>query len=70
MTLMQRMRQELVRRNYAATTIHSYLKAVEHFKEYVKSSLEQLGPDDLRNYHAYREFPVSVHDIARSTLLR
>ena len=26
------MREELVRRNYAATTIHSYLKAVEHFQ--------------------------------------
>jgi hypothetical protein len=31
MTLIERMREELVRRNYAATTIHSYLKAIEHF---------------------------------------
>lgn len=53
MTLIQRMRQELLRRNYAATTIRSYVKAVEHFQEYVKSPLEQLGPDDLRNYHAH-----------------
>jgi integrase/recombinase XerD len=47
------MREELVRRNYAATTIQSYLKAVEHFREYITAPLEQLGPDDLRSYHAY-----------------
>lgn len=52
-TLIQRMREELVRRNYAATTIQSYLKAVEHFGEHVKTPLDQLGPDDIRSYHAY-----------------
>jgi site-specific recombinase XerD len=50
---MQRMREELVRRNYAATTIHSYLKAVEHFREHVNAPLDQLGPDDIRSYHAH-----------------
>jgi len=50
---MQRMREELVRRNYAATTIHSYLKAVEHFRSHVDTPIEQVGPDDLRGYHAY-----------------
>jgi site-specific recombinase XerD len=53
MTLIQRMRQELVRRNYAATTIHSYIKAVEHFEGYIEAPLDQLGPDDIRNYHAH-----------------
>jgi len=52
-TLIQRMREELVRRNYAATTIQSYLKAVEHFREHVNAPLDQLGPDDIRSYHAY-----------------
>jgi integrase/recombinase XerD len=52
-TLMQRMREELVRRNYAATTIQSYLKAVEHFGEHVNAPLDQLGPDDIRSYHAH-----------------
>jgi len=47
------MREELVRRNYAATTIQSYLKAVEHFREYINSPLDQLGPDDIRSYHAH-----------------
>ena len=51
--LMQRMREELVRRNYAATTIHSYLKAVEHFRSHVDTPIEEVGPDDLRGYHAY-----------------
>ena len=47
------MREELVRRNYAATTIHSYLKVVEHFQHHVDKPLDQLGPDDLRSYHAH-----------------
>jgi integrase/recombinase XerD len=47
------MREELVRRNYAATTIQSYLKAVEHFREYIDAPLDQLGPEDIRSYHAH-----------------
>jgi site-specific recombinase XerD len=47
------MREELVRRNYAATTIQSYLKAMEHFWEYINAPLDQLGPDDIRSYHAH-----------------
>ena len=51
--LMERMREELVRRNYASTTIHSYLKAVEHFRTHADTALDEVGPDDLRSYHAY-----------------
>src|SRR5580704_14712005 len=50
---MERMREELVRRNYATTTIHSYLKAVEHFRAHVDAPLDEVGPDDLRGYHAH-----------------
>ncbi len=50
---MERMREELVRRNYATTTIHSYLKAVEHFRSHVDTPIDKVGPDDLRRYHAY-----------------
>ena len=50
---MERMREELVRRNYAATTIQSYLKAVGHFREYINAPLDELGPDDIRSYHAH-----------------
>jgi integrase/recombinase XerD len=52
-TLIDRMRQELIRRNYAATTIHSYIKAVEHYQQHISVPLEDVGPDDIRNYHAY-----------------
>lgn len=52
-TLIARMREEFVRRNYATTTIHSYLKAVEHFRSRVDTPIEKVGPDDLRSYHAY-----------------
>jgi integrase/recombinase XerD len=47
------MREELIRRNYARTTIQSYLKAVEHFRQHVSAPLDQLGPDDIRSYHAH-----------------
>jgi site-specific recombinase XerD len=47
------MREELVRRNYAATTVHSYLKAVEHFRSHIDMPIDEVGPDDLRSYHAY-----------------
>src|SRR4051794_16182402 len=47
------MRQELVRRNYATTTIRSYLKPVEHFQQHISLPLEAIGPDDIRSYHAY-----------------
>ena len=50
---MERMREELVRRNYATTTIHSYLKAVEHFRSHVDTPIDEVGPDDLRSYHTY-----------------
>lgn len=43
-TLIERMRQELVRRNYAATTIQSYIKAVEHFQQHIHTPLEDVGP--------------------------
>jgi len=47
------MRQELVRRNYAGSTIRSYLRIVIDFQRYVCKDLDQIGPDDLRRYHTY-----------------
>ena len=69
-TLIQRMREELVRRNYAATTIQSYLKAVEHFGEHVNTPLDQLGPDDIRSYHAYLlgDRKLAVNTVVRERL--
>ena len=47
------MREELVRRNYAETTIRTYLRSVEQFREYIRKRLDHLGPDDLRRYQAH-----------------
>jgi hypothetical protein len=46
--LTQRMPEELVRRNYAATTVRSCLMTVEEFRRYSKKRLDHLGPDDTR----------------------
>jgi len=51
--LIERLREELVRRNYATTTIRAYLKAVEHFADHIGVPIEDVGPDDLRSYHAF-----------------
>ena len=52
-TLIDQMREELIRRNNAETTIYSYIRAVRHFANHVAKPLDQLGPDDLRSYHAH-----------------
>lgn len=52
-TILERMREELVRRNYAANTIHSYLRIVLDFEGYITKPLEDVDADDLRRYHAY-----------------
>ena len=51
--LRQRMLNELQRRNYARSTIRSYLGAVEQFAEYFHRSPELLGPAHLRRYQLY-----------------
>jgi integrase/recombinase XerD len=52
-TLIQRMREDLVRRNYAESTIRSYLHTVEDFRRYAQKRLDHLGPDDIRRYQVY-----------------
>jgi len=47
------MLEELQRRNYAANTIHAYLRSVEHFSRHFKRSPDQLTRDHLREYQAY-----------------
>ena len=48
--LTQQMREELVRRNYAETTIRTYLMAIEEFRRQAENRLGHLGPDDIRRY--------------------
>ena len=52
--LLQRMYDELVRRNYAATTIRTYLHALNLcHRQHPGRRLDQLGPRELRRYQAY-----------------
>ncbi len=51
--LRQRMLHELQRRNYAPSTIRSYLGAVQQFAEHFHCSPEHLGPEHLRRYQIF-----------------
>jgi len=45
--LRQLMLEELRRRNFADTTIRTYLHGVEHFSRYFRRRPDQLGPEDI-----------------------
>jgi integrase/recombinase XerD len=49
----QTMLDELQRRNYAKTTVESYIHAVERFAKHFKRRPDQLNQDHLRTYQAY-----------------
>src|SRR4029453_422549 len=51
--LRQAMLEELQRRNYAKTTVHYYIQAVERFAKYFRTSPDQLNQSHLRTYQAY-----------------
>jgi Tol biopolymer transport system component len=46
------MLEELRRRNYAESTIHTYIHTVEHFSRYFHRRPDQLGPEHIRQYQA------------------
>jgi hypothetical protein len=48
--LRQLMIEELQRRNFAATTIRTYVKGVEDFSQYFHRRPDQLGPEHIRRY--------------------
>jgi integrase/recombinase XerD len=50
--LRQIMLEELRRRNYAESTIHTYIHTVEHFSRHFHRSPDQLGPEHIRQYQA------------------
>jgi len=47
--LRQLMLDELRRRNFADTTVRTYLHGVEHFSQYFRRPPDQLGPEEIRN---------------------
>ena len=51
--LLQDLRDELVRRDYAASTIRSYIQIVEAFHQHSSARLDRLTPAQLRRYHLY-----------------
>ena len=51
--LRQTMLDELQRRNYATTTVESYIRAVEQFAKHFKRRPDHLNLDHLRTYQAY-----------------
>jgi integrase/recombinase XerD len=50
--LRKMMLEELQRRNYAETTINSYLRTVEEFSRHFNCSPDRLGPRHIREYQA------------------
>ena len=50
--LRQLMIEELRRRNFAETTIRSYVHGVEHFSQYFHRRPRPLGPEHIRQYQA------------------
>ena len=51
--LLQRLHDELVRRNYATTTRESYLRIVRAFHRHAGGRLDRVSPDDLRRDQVY-----------------
>lgn len=50
---LDKMLEELQRRNYSSKTISVYLKTVIDFGKHFRKPPEQLGPDHLRRYQVY-----------------
>jgi site-specific recombinase XerD len=50
---MQQMREELVRRNYAESTMRSYLGTVEDFRGYFQKRLDHMEPAHIRRYQVH-----------------
>ena len=51
--LIQRMREELVRRNFAETTIRSYLQTMEDFRRFIQKRLDQVSSEEIRKYQVH-----------------
>jgi integrase len=63
--LLQRLHDELVRRQYSPITVRSYVRIVEHFRRQTGGRLDRLGPDAIRQYHVslIKEGRVSVETV-------
>ena len=51
--LRKMMLEELQRRNYAQSTVNTYLRVVQDFAEHFNQPPDKLGPEHLRQYQAH-----------------
>ncbi len=65
--LRQIMLEELVRRNYAQSTIHTYIRTVEHCSRHFHRSPDQLGLEHIREYQAamFRTWKLAPNTVAQ-----
>src|SRR6266702_7822604 len=47
------MLDELQRRNYAQSTVQTYVHTIEDFSKYFRRPPDRLGPDHIRQYQAH-----------------
>ena len=71
--LRKMMLDELQRRNYAQSTVRTYVKAIEDFARYFGKSPERLGREHIRQYqvHLFRDRKLSAGTVeGRGAALR
>src|ERR1039458_2794422 len=50
------MLEELERRNYSQSTVRTYLMTIEDIARYFHQPPDALGPEQVREYQAYKPF--------------
>jgi integrase/recombinase XerD len=65
--LRQIMLEELVRRNYAQSTIRTYIRTVEHYSQHFHRPPDQLGLEHIREYQAamFRTWKLAPNTVAQ-----
>ena len=65
--LRQIMLEELERRNYAQSTIHTYIRTVEHYSRHFHRSPDQLSLEHVREYQAamFRTWKLAPNTVAQ-----
>ena len=69
MTHIERMLEELERRNYSQTTVRIYRRTICDLERYFKRSADELEPEQVREYQAYlfRERKLTANTVNQRT---
>ncbi len=61
------MLDELQRRNYAPTTVQTYLRILGNFSRHFRRAPDRLGADEIRQYqvHLFRDRRLSARTVAQ-----